>query len=194
MYQGLTYNKLGVLHLVAIFFLVVIFEVFHYKSKQGEVTFTGGDGGLIYITKDEFNQRLAEGENLALIEDLVVDLSKYKFNHPGGKFVLEHNIGRDISKFFYGSYMLENDLKPHVHSNIARNIVNELTVGKLVETAITHTMVISASQVVNSNCKTFILRSQGAGHKNFVHPASDDMSSFGRHYMIRTFENPGLKR
>lgn len=63
------------IHLVAIFFLVVIFEVFHYKSKQGEVTFTGGDGGLIYITKDEFNQRLAEGENLALIEDLVVDLS-----------------------------------------------------------------------------------------------------------------------
>jgi hypothetical protein len=44
-----------VIHLVAIFFLVVIFEVFHYKSKQGEVTFTGGDGGLIYITKDEFN-------------------------------------------------------------------------------------------------------------------------------------------
>jgi cytochrome b involved in lipid metabolism len=29
-------------------------------------------------------------------------------NHPGGKFVVEANIGRDISKFFYGGYSMEN--------------------------------------------------------------------------------------
>jgi cytochrome b involved in lipid metabolism len=31
-------------------------------------------------------------------------------NHPGGKFVIEHNIGRDVSKFFYGGYSLDGNL------------------------------------------------------------------------------------
>jgi hypothetical protein len=55
-------------------------------------------------------------------------------------------------------------------------------------------MIVSASQVVNENSKTFILRSHGSGSSKFVHPRSDDMTSFGRHYMVRTFDNPGLKR
>ena len=40
-------------------------------------------------------------------------------NHPGGKFVIEHNIGRDISKFFFGGYSLEysSGLHTHTHSN-----------------------------------------------------------------------------
>ena len=48
--------------------------------------------------------------------------------------MLRHNIGRDISKFFYGGYNMEGNLsgKPvagHVHSNYARLIVNDLIVG-----------------------------------------------------------------
>ena len=48
--------------------------------------------------------------------------------------MLRHNIGRDISKFFYGGYNMEGNLrgKPvagHAHSNYARLIVNDLIVG-----------------------------------------------------------------
>jgi cytochrome b involved in lipid metabolism len=46
--------------------------------------------------------------------------------HPGGRFSLEQNIGRDITKFFYGAQKMENNnnfLKPYRHSNIARIIV-----------------------------------------------------------------------
>jgi cytochrome b involved in lipid metabolism len=39
---------------------------------------------------------------------MVLDVSRFMEEHPGGKFSLEHNIGRDISKFFYGAYQLEN--------------------------------------------------------------------------------------
>jgi hypothetical protein len=124
----------------------------------------------------------------------VIDLSKFKFNHPGGKFVLEHNVGRDISKFFYGSYMLENNVTRHLHSNIARRIVNEITIGRLKDNTSPYTMIVSASQVVNENSKTLILRSHGTGVNKFIHPKSDDMLNFGRHYMIRTFDNPTLKR
>ena len=94
---------------------------------------------------EEFKQRLAEGEELAILEDLVVDLSKFKFNHPGGKFVIQHNVGKDISKYFYGSYMLENNLGKHLHSNIARKIANEIAVGKLKDNIPPYTMIVSAS-------------------------------------------------
>ena len=62
---------------------------------------------------------------------MILDVSKYQFKHPGGKFVINKNIGRDISKFFYGGYTLENlkGLKPYNHSNIARMVVNTLIIG-----------------------------------------------------------------
>ena len=65
---------------------------------------------------------------------MVLDISKFIDHHPGGKFSLVQNIGRDISKFFYGGYSLENNFGPspskgHFHSNYARIIVNDLIVG-----------------------------------------------------------------
>jgi hypothetical protein len=61
--------------------------------------------------------------------------------HPGGAFVLSHNVGRDISKFFYGGYALDgNSSNPkdansrHTHSNVARKIVNDHIVAVLVST------------------------------------------------------------
>ena len=67
------------------------------------------------------------------MNDLVLDVSKYMSNHPGGKFVMDHNIGRDISKYFYGGYILENQvgISPHTHSNVARKIVNSLIVARI---------------------------------------------------------------
>ena len=45
-----------------------------------------------------------------ILDDLVLDIENYMDNHPGGRFLLEHNIGRDISKFFYGGYALDGNL------------------------------------------------------------------------------------
>lgn len=46
--------------------------------------------------------------------------------------MLKHNIGRDISKFFFGGYSLENNADKgtvgHNHSVYARMIVNELAI------------------------------------------------------------------
>lgn len=72
-----------------------------------------------------------------MLDDLVLNVSKYKGEHPGGKFAFEQNIGRDISKFFYGGYSLENcsGLRPHTHSNIARSIVNQIVIGRLEDKA-----------------------------------------------------------
>jgi len=44
-----------------------------------------------------------------------------------------HNIGRDVSKFFYGGYSLEGNLgrapaRGHAHSTFARKIVSDLAI------------------------------------------------------------------
>lgn len=39
---------------------------------------------------------------------MVLDFNEYDHMHPGGKFVFNKNLARDISKFFYGSYKLVN--------------------------------------------------------------------------------------
>lgn len=53
--------------------------------------------------------------------------------HPGGKFALSQNYGRDISKFFNGGYSLMQGpgIKPHHHSAHALKILKGLIVGVL---------------------------------------------------------------
>lgn len=70
---------------------------------------------------------------MVIIDNYVLNVTKFLDEHPGGRFSIEHNIGRDISKYFYGGYALENTKKVdnHTHSSDARRIVNSLIVGKL---------------------------------------------------------------
>ena len=60
------------------------------------------------------------------------------YKHPGGRFSITQNLGRDISKFFHGSYSFEGNIgrsknppAGHLHSNYARKIVNQLCIGRL---------------------------------------------------------------
>jgi len=46
------------------------------------------------------------GKKLVILDNLVLDVGTFIEHHPGGKFVLERNIGRDISKFFFGGYSM----------------------------------------------------------------------------------------
>ena len=71
----------------------------------------------------------------------MLDVTDFMFNHPGGKFTIENNIGRDISKFFYGGYAQDNiDIGPRgpkfvAHSNMARAQVQSMIVARHVHTA-----------------------------------------------------------
>jgi len=99
------------------------------------------EDALIYdkplITEEEFETRIKNGEKLVILDNMVIDISSYAYNHPGGAFLLEYNVGRDISKFFYGSYALDGngndpskeETERYTHSNIARKIANNNRVG-----------------------------------------------------------------
>jgi cytochrome b involved in lipid metabolism len=85
------------------------------------------------MTQDEFNQLVSSGRKLVVLDELVLDLGSFISRHPGGRFVLKQNIGRDVSKYFYGGYSLEGNLgaapaQGYRHSNYARIIVNQLAI------------------------------------------------------------------
>lgn len=124
-----------------------------------------------------------------------MDVSKYKANHPGGRFVLDFNVGRDVSKFFYGGYILENSygMRPHTHSNLARRIVNTLIIGRLADKAKTFAAKIVDKQAVNSTTSTFVLRIEGSD-PNFLLPSSTDIQQIGRHFLVRSYARPNVRR
>ena len=138
---GLAYANLAVNPLAkdvsigafGLFFLIVVaLEIYHrlYRLRR-EVNYLDPNN---VISREEFDRRVhTGGEQLVILDDLVLDVRKFKSEHPGGQFLLDFHVGRDISKYFYGGYVLENGtgLKPHRHSNVARMIVNDLTVAKL---------------------------------------------------------------
>ena len=47
-----------------------------------------------------------EKNNLLILENYVLNLKEWEIYHPGGKFVLLKNVGRDITKFWYGGYQM----------------------------------------------------------------------------------------
>lgn len=88
------------------------------------------------MTVEDFERELHNGAKLMILDDLILDVSEFYRVHPGGKFVIEHCVGTDIAKFFYGGYSLEDNMLPKPafgfrHSNYARVIANDLAVARL---------------------------------------------------------------
>ena len=95
------------------------------------------------MTEEEFEKRVKEGEKLVVLDNMVLDIGSYIYAHPGGSFLLEYNIGRDISKFIYGGYALfgnTNDPKAYTerytHSNMARKIANRHAIATIKKDAV----------------------------------------------------------
>lgn len=104
----------------------------HRIRLAGEVSFNKKPNSM---SEREFNELIREGRKLVILDELVLDVASYISNHPGGRFVLKHNIGRDVSKFFHGGYSLEGNLSGppasgYKHSNYARMIVNSLAIAQ----------------------------------------------------------------
>jgi delta8-fatty-acid desaturase len=54
------------------------------------------------MTQKDFNELVADGHKLVILDELVLDVGSWVSRHPGGRFVIKQNIGRDISKYFHG--------------------------------------------------------------------------------------------
>jgi cytochrome b involved in lipid metabolism len=117
---------------LALAFVIILLEWRHQKILSEEVPYVLP---ALVINLEEFERRLHHGEKLVILDDLVLDVSEFYKVHPGGKFVIEHTVGTDIAKFFYGGYSLEDNMMATPafgfrHSNYARMIANDIAIGR----------------------------------------------------------------
>lgn len=98
--------NIGILHLAAYFSLIGVLEVaFRIYNRRVPKLYKVPN---TIMTLNEFKKRVFEhGEQLCILDDLVLDVKDYMENHPGGQFLISHTVGTDISKFFYGGYALD---------------------------------------------------------------------------------------
>ena len=60
----------------------------------------------------------------------VYDLTDW--THPGGNFIIQACLGREIGRYFYGNYALEGtNMKPHKHSALTLKQINSFYVGEI---------------------------------------------------------------
>ena len=86
---------------------------------------------LSTISQLQYNNMIRSGRKLVLFNNFIVDVESFMDEHPGTRFVISQNIGREIGKYFYGAYSMEEDVSPHIHSSYAAELIKRLTIGKL---------------------------------------------------------------
>lgn len=112
-------KTLVVCNLVGYCTVLGLFELRHRFMLRKEEPFRNADQTM---TIHEFEQAVSNGRKYVVLDEHVLDVEPFLSFHPGGRFVLQHNIGQDVSKFFHGGYSLEGNSGPrpasgHKHSN-----------------------------------------------------------------------------
>lgn len=150
------------IQLAVLVVIVITFEIWHQRAANTEIPFKAAivSSENRLITSVEFESLIRSGQELVIIDDMVIDVSRFMLQHPGGQFSLRQNIGRDVSKYFHGGYSMENISKVdnHRHSRDAQMIVNALTIGRYVDKAETKMMkVAGVDRKANKagTCQTF---------------------------------------
>ena len=118
------------IHLALMVFLLICSEfIFRFKLIwKYNMIVEFEDKDLPIMTEEEF---IKSKDKLAIFENYVIKISGYFFDHPGGKYVLQECVGKDIGKYLNGSYSMESNMSPHTHSVIAYKILQKLAVAKL---------------------------------------------------------------
>jgi Cytochrome b5-like Heme/Steroid binding domain len=86
------------------------------------------------MTREEFRKNCEEGQELVILDDLVLNVGNFSRYHPGGYFAIHQNRSRDVSKFFYGGYQMNGSslaaTRPYTHSNYSILTANKMVVAR----------------------------------------------------------------
>lgn len=185
---------LEVLQIVLLISLLVILEALYILCViKDEIPFDGEDAPI--ISTQEFRARVKQGEKLCILDEYVLDVSWWADEHPGGKFSIEANIGRDVSKYFHGGYSLEtiDKLPHHMHSTDSRLVVNKLIVAKL-QNVSEKIMKINESTPANktetARTITFAVQGENTGINSSTPTRHEcailDVRNVAKHYLVKT--------
>lgn len=153
---------------------------------------------------EEFERRLHAGEMLMILDDLVLDVSEFYKVHPGGKFVIEHTVGTDIAKFFYGGYSLEDNMNPTPafgfrHSNYARMIANDIAIARFdcpkdgsVESFVR--LKVELDNEVNNLTRSFVFETLDRKPRQNYKAYYPGTKNLTKHFWIRNMDQPDVIR
>ena len=127
---------------------------------------------------------------MVVLDDLVIEVENYKQSHPGGKDVMDTNIGRDVSKFFYGGYSMSKHSYPYAHTQSAVKVLSTLVKYRLTasvfgtdQAAQTFVAVLSSRTAIVPNVihtVTFKAATKVIGLQKHY----SDIDMIGRHFLV----------
>ncbi|CAI2385131.1 unnamed protein product [Moneuplotes crassus] len=192
------------IHLTLMVLMLIICEVLWQLNQQWKYTAISEfeKKGLPEMTIEEVQN---SKRKLAIFDQYVIDFGKYQYDHPGGKYVLEECAGKEIGKYFYGAYSLDDNIKTHKHSFVAGKILKKIAIAKLKSPEDTQKMVTSrfddingiedrSNELYTGNFRVkqkdelfkgvyrVTFKNDTKGYKVIV----PGISSFGRHYLIHS--------
>lgn len=164
----------GVISNSTLLLTIILLITFEYKSyyyrygTECALDINNPELTDVVMTEEEFKQRVTNGEKLVILDDLVLKVEGFSNYHPGGAFVIDHNIGRDVSKFFWGGYALTGNTPDPTatvsrtpHSNVAIKIASDLAIARLNRTStprLLATLDHAMTNKVNEHTSTFFFK------------------------------------
>ncbi|CAD8183221.1 unnamed protein product [Paramecium pentaurelia] len=128
---------------VFLFFSKISIEIlYHYEvsiipRRRITYQYVELDKNQIYENLiDKINQNISRNQlvkeyqklNYIILREAIYDVSD--FNHPGGQYILERITGREIGRYFYGGYPIQNlNIKMHIHTQFAINYIETRYLG-----------------------------------------------------------------
>ena len=190
-------------HLGIMISLLIVIEILWQSKKTWKYTDIEEieEKDLPSMTLRAFNKFKNE-KKLALFDHYVIDLDSYSFDHPGGKYVLDECIGKEIGKYFYGAYSLDNNIPVHKHSFMAGKILIKIAVAKLIQPDDIRKIVQIKSRRKRGNTSTVLFKvaakeeiSPNMFRVKFKNPNKrfkilvSGISTFGRHFLVNSSKN-----
>lgn len=176
-------------------------EYVHQKRLKSFYGLKTGKDFVMSMTRAELDKAVIAGNKYVVLDNLILDVSRFIYMHPGGQFLIQHNIGKDISKFFYGAYSLEGNLTGvatlNRHSNYARMIVNDLAFATLqADLPVVYELPVSVdherSPVIAKDIKTVCLKTEEV--QESFHSLYEDDRMLGKNFRVQSATEPSLSR
>ena len=191
-------NVLSMVNLIVFVVLVASFEAIYRCRNKYAKGHIRTSAMLESFTCEQIDAAVKTGRKLVIFDNLVLDLNGYERNHPGGKFNLIHNLGRDISKFFFGGYNLVNvkGKHPKHHSQAALDIVKTMIVGVIEgqKEVADHLFKIVKRRAVTDNTCTFTFKKIDGERVTNLRRWYNDPRMIGRHFLVYGDQNRRVKR
>lgn len=81
-------RSLGISNMAVFYGLALIFETTFQIFKRRKIAFKNPQ---VTYTREDFRKKCEEGQNLVILDDLVLKVDDFERYHPGGYFTIHQN-------------------------------------------------------------------------------------------------------